>query len=334
MYKLLYRLKDLKVILAILLILTWVIGGLIVFLYYKGNISVIKQKDAKIEELSAHIKQLGDLTPAYRTRAAVPSNKKIEESDLEQIYVPQNISANVITNIEELIGNYYKIDVSQHTIVSKDMIDVNETTDDLRYLDVVTHITPIGLQVGDYIDVRISYPLGQDYIVLNHKRVEEINSEVLKLKVNEEDIHKYNSILIDSFIYPGSQIYALEYVQGGVQKPAESYYPMSKDVLAIAQKDPNLLSAIKTDIIQRRNALEIGIDSIKTPEAKLKQQEALEELLDGKRLEYAKLINTAKNGGTNPQAQQQPQQQAQPQQTQPQAQEQQQTTQQQDKKTK
>ena len=38
--------------------------------------------------------------------------------------------------------------------------------DSTREYDIVANILPIGLKEGDYIDFRIVYPLGEDYIVL------------------------------------------------------------------------------------------------------------------------------------------------------------------------
>lgn len=95
-----------------------------------------------------------------------------------------------------------------------------------------------------------------------HKKVQSISGGVLKLVVTERDIHTYNSMLIDSLIYPGTTLYAIEYLEGGIQSGADTYYPLSSNVLAIAQKDPNLLDAIKSDIIHRREALETGLESV------------------------------------------------------------------------
>lgn len=256
------RLRDIKVILIILLVVTWIGAGLGGYLFYTAKEKQITLKDTELQNLQSNLDQVGELVTAYAVTSDVVTGKKIDESDLQPIDVPNSMVTNLVLDPAELIGKYFKTNLTAGTAISADMIYSDEITDDQRLLDVVVHNIPVGLKEGAFVDVRITLPKGEDFVAMAHKKVQSISGGVLKLVVTERDIHTYNSMLIDSLIYPGTTLYAIEYLEGGIQSGADTYYPLSSNVLAIAQKDPNLLDAIKSDIIHRREALETGLESV------------------------------------------------------------------------
>ena len=253
------KLKDLRVILIFVLIVSWAVIGVFFYTFKTNTDAELASKDSTIESLNASLAEIGELVPAYTVGADVPSGKQIEESDLVPIEVPLSMSTNLVQDPAEIVGKFFKLGLTAGSVITTDCIYEEVITDDLRYLDVITHMNPVGLEEGSYVDIRIQMPLGEDYVAIPHRRVIEINSGILKVAVTEEDIHIYNSLLVDTILYPGSQIYAIEYIEGGLQNAAESYYPMSTSILAIAQKDPNLLKAIKTDILAKRNLLDTAM---------------------------------------------------------------------------
>ncbi len=250
-----HKLKDPKVWLAVMLVLGLGVGG---FMVFKKN-KEIENKDARIADLEASISAMGDTVNGYKLVADVEAGKKLNESDFEQCKVTVDSSDTVIKDLNSVLKYYYRVDLKKGSLLTDDVVNKVKVTDDQRLLDIITHNNPVGLSEGKYVDIRITLPHGEDFIALSHKKVESINAGVLKLIVSEEDIHTYNSMLVDSLMYPGTQIYAVEYVEGGVQKPADTYYPISTNVLGIAQKDPNLLNAIKSDMLNRRAKLDASL---------------------------------------------------------------------------
>lgn len=276
------RLKDLRVIFAILLVLTWIAVGVGGYFYYKSNQELLKSKDDEIYTLQTSLDSIEQMVDAFAVASDVEMGQEILDEHIVSIEVPVGIADSLIQYKEDLIGNYYKVDLSAGTPLTKDVVTTMEITDDMRLYDVVVHTVPIGLEPGSYVDVRISLPLGEDFIGMAHKKVYDINGNLLKLAVTEDDIHAYNSMLIDSIIYPGTQIYAVEYLQGAAQRPADSYYPVSANILAIAQRDPNLITAIKADMLQRRDSLESSLASVSKPET----EDELARILDRGRAQY------------------------------------------------
>lgn len=255
-------LKDLRVILAIVLVITLVGAGLGFYFVTSNNKKVIADKDSQIQNLSAQISNIELTVPVAILATDVVRGKIVEEADITYVEIPESAAALCMKDFSEIQPSvqgetiYYKSDLSAGTFLTNDCFYSEVLTSDLRYYDVVTHQNPIGLEADTYVDIRIQLPMGDDYVGLAHKRVIQLNSGVLKLILNEEEIHIYNSMLVDSILYPGTQIYAVEYVEGGIQDAAISYYPISSTVYSVAEGDPNLLSAIQQDIQLRRQSME------------------------------------------------------------------------------
>lgn len=261
------------IIIIVFVVIIVVLAGVFGYLQFDKLKKQLTDKDMQIQELESTIWSIGDLITVYAVRADVVAGKEILEEDLEPIDVPVTMATNLVSSIEDVVGKYYKISLTQGTALSYDMILESKIDDSTRYLDVVTDENPLGLKPGAYVDIRISMPFGEDFVAMTHKRVNSINNGILKLEVSETDIHIYNSMLVDKIIYPGTRIYAVEYVEPGVQKKAETYYPVSKNVLAILEKDPNLTEGVKGDIVARRDQLEVSLTSaINSEIAKILQQ--------------------------------------------------------------
>jgi hypothetical protein len=258
--------KNKKLLVGILIgliVLALVAVGTLQVLGFKKALAA---KDGEIQQLKQTIQSIGQLTTVYVVRAEVPAGKEIVETDLQPVTVPVSMASNAVTDLNTVKGKYYKTSLTPGSLLLADLVMEDKLDPSMRLYDIVTDENPLGLKPGTYVDVRISMPFGEDFIAMSHKRVYAINNGILKLAVNEQDIHTYNSMLVDKILYPGTRIYAVEYLEPGSQQPASKYYPVSKNVLAIAEKDPNLLSAIEQDMIARRTQLEASLKSMINPE--------------------------------------------------------------------
>lgn len=284
--------KEVKVVLIILLMLTWIVAGVGFVMLEKGSTKESQEKQEEIEKLQTRLDAVSELTQVYALVGEVESGQKLETTDYKVVEVPIEVAGTLVGKKEKLEGKYYKLGLKEGTLLTEDMLYEEELTRDMRLLDVVTSINPVGLKEGKFVDIRIKLPLGDDYVAIAHRKVKELNSSILKLVATEQDIHTYNSMLVDMVMYPGTQIYAVEYVEGAVQESAEVYYPASKNILAIAQKDPNYLQEIQKDMIKRREHLEVGIGEVRLSE---KEQENLTKLIQSTRdKEIGRLLTAQK----------------------------------------
>lgn len=299
------KLRDLKVILAILLLLSWVITG-VFFYVYKSNVdSQIASQAEEIESLNVSLTEIGELVPAYVVVSDVVSGKPIEESDLELIEVPLSMSTNLANDIDELTGKHFKIGLTTGTVVTTDCVYEEIITSDMRYYDMMVDVVPIGLKPGAFVDVRIKFGTGADFIGVAHRQVAKVNGNAIKLIVTEQDIHMFSTMLIENIIFNeklkdaegksldavGAYIYAIEYVDGGVQDKAGEYFAPSMLVQAIMQGDPNMLSRndySPNDLVLKRKLIEAGLPTTDATASKVRDvvQKVIE---DGRKL-YEKAL--------------------------------------------
>ena len=139
-----------------------------------------------------------------------------------------------------------KINVPAGTIVTKDMIveydDQLTDTDRVREFSMIS--LPSQLKNGDYIDIRLSIPNGQDYIVLSKKRVLGTNADTVWLKLNELELELMNSAIVENYTMTGSRLYALEYIEPGMQKDSIPTYVASESTTELMANNPNILDDI------------------------------------------------------------------------------------------
>lgn len=192
--------------------------------------------------------------------------KVIEQDDLMMRELPESfVTKSLVLNPETILGKYYRIGLLPGTPISMDMVMEDPMDDTVREFDVVANVMPIGLKVGDYIDYRIVYPLGEDYIVLPRKRIEAIHDKTIKLKLNETEIHYYQAALIDYFLQAdkGATLYLTKYLEPGMQKEATPYYAVPENVLAIMTADPNIVKKVNAQINETtRTIIEAGIANV------------------------------------------------------------------------
>lgn len=309
------KLLDLKVILIVLLVLSWVAAGLLFYFTTKDNKAEVDGLKAEVVRLEGEVSALGETVPAFAVVADLPSGKQLTESDIEQVDVPVGVSANFATSMEELIGKYCKIEMTAGTVFTTNSVYEEPINHDMRYYDVVVDVIPIGLKPGAFVDIRIKYGTGSDYLGILHRQVAEINGNTLKLILTEEDIQTYSSMFVENIVFNrnfivnfdinddgvvddrdiapavGCYIYATEYIVGGMQSDTEHFYAPSKLIQGVLQNDPNVFNAKLSveDRILYRNIIETSLGNGKAlnDTAREIREKMNDAILEGK-IEYNK----------------------------------------------
>ncbi|MBQ3546256.1 MAG: hypothetical protein IJA34_14930 [Lachnospiraceae bacterium] len=180
----------------------------------------------------------------------------ISEADLVEVNLYAEESVKTIKK-ESVIGKELKVNVSKGVLVNMDML-VNEDRipDDLR-LHMLSNVELHSeILDGSVIDIRISFPNGEDYVLISGKKVKARIDDKIFIYVNEEEILKLSSANIDKSVYAGAKIYAILYVKD-YQKNAISNYPASFSVIELGNWDPNLIDKVFTeDMVSKRMVLE------------------------------------------------------------------------------
>ena len=215
----------------------------------KNVASLLEKKDDKLVAKAGKNNFASTITPggdnnsssSLNTNSSSNSNSNSSDSKSEKIIVAT-------------------IDIPKGTVITEKMLalkseavtDTNSINSTYRLVEYSMIMLPTELQKGDTIDVRISYPNGQDFIVVAKKVVEKSDSSSIWLKLKEDEILKMNSAIIESYSVEGAKMYAVNYTQPGVQAAANANYPVSDKVYQLLTYDPNIVEAIQQ---QYKNAV-------------------------------------------------------------------------------
>ncbi len=178
----------------------------------------------------------------------VPADTMLQVDDFEF----KNSDGEIITRIDDE-GNplqkkmIVKIDIPAGSIITKDMLEEAEDQldDSQRIQEFNMILLPSQLKNGEYIDVRVTYPNGQDFIVLSKKKVFGTNATSVWLKLNELELSILNNAIVESYMSVGAKLYAIEYIEPGMQKEATPTYVVSQEAMNLINRNPNIVNELK-----------------------------------------------------------------------------------------
>ncbi|WP_239617496.1 SAF domain-containing protein [Cohnella mopanensis] len=261
--------KTIVVLISIIVLFILTNVGQYFILWGPKQEAMTKKFEEEKAVLQATIDEYGPMVGIWTVKEGASElfpGKTIEETDLELREIPQSLlTRSFILDPEAIIGKYYRIGLNSGTPLSMDFVMDDPIDDTTRDYDVVANVLPIGIKVGDYIDYRIVYPRGEDFIVLTHKRIEAIHDKTMKLRMTENEIHFYQAALVDYFLQKsdGATLYMARYVEPGIQKPAIEYYAIPKNIQSIMMLDPNVAEQVNGEINDtRRKIIDAAILSV------------------------------------------------------------------------
>lgn len=212
-----------------------------------------KQQQMK-EEYERQIHQLKNENEqnsrnVWTTAKTIPAGVAIKADDLKAVPMPVSlVPPGVITDRESIIGKSAKIELETGTPLLSSLLYAGQPVPkDLRIQEFQVIQLPSNLKHNQYIDVRIGFPTGEDFVLLSKKKVQELSGTVVWLELNEMDILQSSSAIIDAYLQ-GARLYALPYIEPGLQDAAVVNYPANQKVLDLMAVDPNLLETAKTEL--------------------------------------------------------------------------------------
>lgn len=184
----------------------------------------------------------------------VPADQILSSSDFDWTDSDGNPITKIDENNNEVLKQLMmKIEVPAGTIVTKNMVEEidDQTTDSQRIQEYNMILLPSQLVNGDFIDVRISLPSGQDYIVLSKKCVLGTSETSVWLKVTEEELLTLNNAIVEAYTVAGAKLYAIPYTEAGLQAQAIPTYTVSQAVLDLIYSDKNITQEARDALATR-----------------------------------------------------------------------------------
>lgn len=205
----------------------------------------------------------------YVVQDVADKTRLYKESTTDKYYilrVRDNENANTSTREKEyieILGTplIAKIDMNVKTVLTLDMLSVGSLiTDDVRKQEYNSIVLPIDLMTGDYIDIRLQLPSGQDFIVVSKKMVEipvvegMDSVDTIWMQLSEDEILAMSCAIVEAYRINGSKLYATKYTDPGMQDAATPTYPINAETVALIQSNPNVTQNAMNSLRERYNA--------------------------------------------------------------------------------
>lgn len=146
--------------------------------------------------------------------------------------------------VKDDIGKIAAVDIEPDVHILKNMIVDSILDSDLREEEYHLFTLNSNLRENDFVDIRIMYPNGENYIVLSKKMVKNLQLENNQcfLWLNEEEILTLSSAIIDAYLHDGTKLYTSKYIQPLLQDESYVTYIPNLSVMRLMEVDKNILN--------------------------------------------------------------------------------------------
>lgn len=121
------------------------------------------------------------------------------------------VPSGAVLSTGQAVGRIAKYNMTKNATLVSNMITDKITTVDARIQEISAILLPTDLVVNDYVDIRLMYPSGIEYIVLAQKQVTKISGTTIWMDMTEEETLMLNSAIVDSYLTDGTKLYAVRY---------------------------------------------------------------------------------------------------------------------------
>lgn len=235
---------------------------LFVCLLFIVSIVIIVFGRKKMEEMDASIRDLQMEIESNKQVVYIVKDKRIKKGETISAGDETGENANVMKQeiysglepdyyiTEEDLGCTAIIDLEPQTPVMKNMVRPESISHDTREYEIGAVNLMADQSVNDYIDVRIMFPNGDDYLVLSKKRIikQALDTNLIFTYMNEEEILRYSSAMVDAYTTTGAYLYTTRYVEFNIQNEAVPNYPVKSNIIDLMVSDPNITSVAQTTL--------------------------------------------------------------------------------------
>lgn len=159
----------------------------------------------------------------------------------------------------EDIGKVALVDITKGTQILKGMLTDNSISPGIRELEYsVIHISS-NIENNNTVDVRISYPNGESYVVLSKKLVKGYvpGTAACYFWMDEAEILRMSAAIVDAGLYEGSRLFVTKYIEPNIQEASAVNYIPSISIQTLLENDPNILEKTSQKLSKEvRKALE------------------------------------------------------------------------------
>lgn len=249
------RNNKLRIVVSILVASIIIIIGCVAIIFM-GK-SVIDEKDEQIYDLEAELNSARK--KVYVARKTIVAGEKlvVGENVMRQDMMLGLEDDYFIDEIND--GDMAVVEMRELQPIMKNMVSQVEMSDDTREFQITVASLMSDQREGDFVDVRIVFPTGEDYVILSKKPLHNLNLGGCSFNtyLNEDEILRINSAAIDAYTIGGSLIYTARYVSPTAQEAATPNYVVRPEVIDMINSDVNIIEKAKETLnLKARMALD------------------------------------------------------------------------------
>ena len=257
------RKRTFSIFIIILVLIIFCILFFGSYYVYKTKLNeAVKAFEEEMEQLKLDLYSLK--RRAFVPKQDIPFGTVLTQEMFEIIEIKLDIPQRELLD-ESDIGKINTVFLPSGIPVFKMSVADEKLENDLREQEFNMFLIQTNQNKGDFIDVRILFPNGENYIVLSKKQIKDIMLEdnTVRLWLNESEILNISSAIIDAYIHPVTKIYVAKYIMPELQEAAIPFYAANEDVLDLMRKDPNIVDKASDALARElRAALERNLNSI------------------------------------------------------------------------
>lgn len=241
---------------TVALICVIVIGGAAIFTSLILTDQIRQEYEHKLEE--ANLERTKNQRSVYTALSDIKIGEILSIENVKKMIVygsqPEETYAG-----EEEIGKAVLLDIPAGTQIQKNMLTQNMIDSEMREVEYNVILINSNLINNDYIDIRIMFPNGEDYIVLSKKMMKYMSPEIDScfLWLSEEEILRMASAIVDAYLYQGTKLYTTKYIEPNIQSSSKITYEPSLSTLLLINDNPNIIETATTELSKQvRKAME------------------------------------------------------------------------------
>lgn len=166
-------------------------------------------------------------------------------------------------------GKVALVDIPSGTQIINSMLTNNPVSSELREIEFNAISISSNISDKDTVDVRISYPNGESFVVLSKKQIKGIFPETATCYfwLNEEEILRMSAAIVDAGLYHGASLNVTKYIEPSIQEASIVNYVPSLSILSLLESNPNIVEHYSQELnkeirkaLENRLAESMGLD--------------------------------------------------------------------------
>ena len=226
-----------RVMLFICIVLFICAFGVVIFMLKNARDTAEESYRNRIGELE---NELGSYDrKVYRSKDYIRAGTVLKPDLLEEIDI--HTDSDSFAAAEDL-GRVLLVDVKAGTEITKNILDNADEQKYLKEAEISFCYIPDNISEYDYVDVRLRFPDGTDYIVSSKKKVIGIDAarEKLYFYLSEEELLLLDSAFFDTLNFVGSELYLTKYIYPEKESPSVVNYIPTIPLNELIKDNPNI----------------------------------------------------------------------------------------------